>query len=72
MARAAVAGHRSEAWILAGGAHHTVFSQALDVEDMYLYGELHGIEVLVIDDETRLPAFKDALRWNDAYYRLKR
>ncbi|QZY88829.1 L-arabinose isomerase [Pantoea dispersa] len=62
----------SEAWILAGGAHHTVFSQALDVEDMYLYGELHGIEVLVIDDETRLPAFKDALRWNDAYYRLKR
>jgi L-arabinose isomerase len=62
----------SEAWILAGGAHHTVFSQALDVEDMYLYGELHGIEVLVIDDKTRLPAFKDALRWNDAYYRLKR
>ncbi|MDR6298665.1 L-arabinose isomerase [Pantoea dispersa] len=62
----------SEAWILAGGAHHTVFSLALDVEDMYLYGELHGIEVLVIDDETRLPAFKDALRWNDAYYRLKR
>ncbi|QFS60928.1 L-arabinose isomerase [Pantoea dispersa] len=62
----------SEAWILAGGAHHTVFSQALDVEDMYLYGELHGIEVLVIDDETRLPAFKDALRWNDAYYRLQR
>ncbi|MCT6591560.1 L-arabinose isomerase [Pantoea dispersa] len=61
----------SEAWILAGGAHHTVFSQALDVEDMYLYGELHGIEVLVIDEETRLPAFKDALRWNDAYYRLK-
>lgn len=62
----------SEAWILAGGAHHTVFSQALDVEDMYLYGELHGIEVLVIDDETRLPAFRDALRWNDAYYRLQR
>lgn len=62
----------SEAWILAGGAHHTVFSQALDVEDMYLYGELHGIEVLVIYDETRLPAFKDALRWNDAYYRLQR
>ncbi|WP_313687195.1 L-arabinose isomerase [Pantoea sp.] len=62
----------SEAWILAGGAHHTVFSQALDLDDLYLYGELNGIEVLVIDDETRLPAFKDALRWNEAYYRLMR
>ena len=62
----------SEAWILAGGAHHTVFSQALDLDDMYLYGELNGIEVLVIDEDTRLPAFKDALRWNEAYYRLAR
>ena len=60
----------SEAWILGGGAHHTVFSQALDLEDMYLYGELNGIEVMVIDEETRLPAFKDALRWNEVYYRL--
>jgi len=62
----------SEAWILGGGAHHTVFSQALDLEDMYLYGELNGIEVMVIDEETRLPAFKDALRWNEVYYRLAR
>ncbi|WP_017346169.1 L-arabinose isomerase [Pantoea sp. A4] len=62
----------SEAWILAGGAHHTVFSQALTLEDMYLYGEMHGIEVVVIDAETRLAGFKDQLRWNEAYYRLQR
>jgi L-arabinose isomerase len=62
----------SEAWILGGGAHHTVFSQALTLDDMYLYGEMNDIEVLVIDEHTRLPAFKDALRWNEAYYRLKR
>ena len=62
----------SEAWILAGGAHHTVFSQALELDGRCLYGELNGIEVLVIDEETRLPAFKDALRWNDAYYRMMR
>lgn len=60
----------SEAWILGGGAHHTVFSQALTVEDMRQYGEMHGIEVLVIDEETTLHGFKDALRWNEAYYRL--
>ena len=60
----------SEAWILGGGAHHTVFSQALTVEDMRLYAELHGIEVVVIDEETTLHGFRDALRWNEAYYRL--
>jgi len=49
-----------------------VFSQALTLDDMYLYGEMNDIEVLVIDEHTRLPAFKDALRWNEAYYRLKR
>ncbi|MDR7342360.1 L-arabinose isomerase [Pantoea alhagi] len=62
----------SEAWILGGGAHHTVFSQALDVDDMRLYAELHGIEIMVIDNDTTLPAFKDALRWNEVYYRLNR
>lgn len=60
----------SEAWILGGGAHHTVFSQALTVEDMRLYAELNGIEALVIDEETTLHGFRDALRWNEAYYRL--
>ncbi|MCX8963704.1 L-arabinose isomerase [Erwinia psidii] len=60
----------SESWILGGGAHHTVFSQALTVDDMRLYGEMHGIEVLVIDEETTLHGFKDALRWNEVYYRL--
>ncbi|MBD8161720.1 L-arabinose isomerase [Erwinia persicina] len=60
----------SEAWILGGGAHHTVFSQALTVDDMRLYAELTGIEALVIDEETTLHGFRDALRWNEAYYRL--
>ncbi|MEC5318799.1 L-arabinose isomerase [Brenneria populi subsp. brevivirga] len=60
----------AEAWILAGGAHHTVFSQALDADYLRLYAEMQHIELLVIDNETRLPAFRDALRWNEAYYKL--
>ncbi|MDU7018691.1 MAG: L-arabinose isomerase, partial [Enterobacter sp.] len=62
----------SEAWILAGGAHHTVFSHALDLNDMRQFAELHDIELTVIDNDTRLPAFKDALRWNEVYYSSKR
>lgn len=62
----------AEAWIIAGGAHHTVFSQALTLDDLRLFSELHDIELTVIDNDTRLPAFKDALRWNAVYYGGKR
>ncbi|EHG02724.1 L-arabinose isomerase [Escherichia coli cloneA_i1] len=60
----------SEAWILAGGAHHTVFSHALNLNDMRQFAEMHDIEITVIDNDTRLPAFKDALRWNEVYYTM--
>lgn len=62
----------AEAWILAGGAHHTVFSHALTLEDMLIFSERYGIEIAVIDQHTRLHAFKDALRWNELYYAMKR
>ena len=60
----------AEAWILGGGAHHTVFSQALDVDYLRLYAELYNIELLVIDNDTTLPDFKNQLRWNEVYYKL--
>ena len=62
----------AEAWILAGGAHHTVFSHALTLEDMFAFSERYDIEIAVIDRHTRLPAFKNALRWNELYYGMKR
>lgn len=62
----------AEAWILAGGAHHTVFTQALDAEYLRLYAEMHNIEFLLIDNATTLPAFKNEIRWNEMYYTLNR
>jgi L-arabinose isomerase len=58
----------ASAWILAGGAHHTGFSQALTAEHLEDFAEIAGIEFLLIDEETRLPGFKKELRWNEAYY----
>jgi L-arabinose isomerase len=29
-----------------------------------------GIEFLLIDENTRVDAFKEKLRWNDLYYQL--
>jgi L-arabinose isomerase len=56
------------AWILAGGAHHTGFSQGVTVEHLEDFAEMAGIEFLLINEETRLSDFKKELRWNEAYY----
>src|SRR5665213_151245 len=53
------------AWILAGGAHHTCFSQNLTSEHLEDFAEMAGIECLLIDKETKLRDFKNQLRWND-------
>ena len=58
------------AWILAGGAHHTAFSQALQVENLEDFAEIADIELLVIDENTQLPVWQKELRWNEMYYRL--
>ena len=54
----------------AGGAHHTVFSQALNAEHIYDFSEMAGIEYLQIDQSTELRSFKNELRWNDLAYKL--
>ena len=56
------------AWILAGGAHHTGFSQSVTVEHLEDFAEMADVEFLLIDADTRLRDFKKELRWNEAYY----
>ncbi len=58
------------AWILAGGAHHTVYCQDINVEYMEDFADIAGIELLVIDDRTRIRDFKDKLNANEAYYHM--
>jgi L-arabinose isomerase len=57
------------AWILGGGAHHTVYSQQLKTEHIEMFAEMAGVELLVIDANTSLRAFKQEMRWNEAAYR---
>ncbi|MDQ3398062.1 MAG: L-arabinose isomerase [Deinococcota bacterium] len=58
------------AWILAGGAHHTGYSYAVTTEHIEDFAEMAGVEVVVIDKNTRLREFKSELRQNDLYYAL--
>lgn len=60
------------AWILAGGAHHTCYSQNLTAEHLEDFADMAGIEYLRIGRNTDLPQFKNELRWNEVYYQLNR
>ncbi len=60
----------AHAWILAGGAHHTSFSYDLNIEHLRDYAEIAGIEMVVIDENTRIPDFKNELLWNDTAFSL--
>ena len=60
------------AWILAGGAHHTSFSQSIPSEVLEDFAEMAGIEFLLINDNTKISDFKKELRWNDLYYHLSK
>jgi L-arabinose isomerase len=59
----------AEAWILAGGAHHTAFSYNITTEQLKLWAERVGIEAVVIDRNTTISSFKDQLRLGDACFR---
>ena len=57
------------AWIYAGGAHHTGFSQSLTTEHLQDFADMADIEFLCIDKGTQLRLFRNELRWNAAAYR---
>ncbi|WNR42139.1 L-arabinose isomerase [Paenibacillus roseipurpureus] len=59
----------AEAWILAGGAHHTVFSYEVSTEQLVDWAELAGIEVVIINKNTSPLQFRNELRWNDAVWK---
>lgn len=58
------------AWIYAGGAHHTGYSYSVTSEHIEDFAELAGVELVVIDEHTRLRELKNELRQNDLYYAL--
>jgi L-arabinose isomerase len=60
----------TEAWLMAGAPHHTVLSQALDVETLEDFAEMTGVELVVIDDDTTVRSLRRELRWSAAYHRL--
>ncbi len=61
-----------QAWLLAGGAHHTSFSRAVTAEQLEDLAAILGMECVRIGKDTELTALRKELRWNDAAFRPTR
>ena len=62
----------AEAWLTAGGPHHTALTSALGIEAIQDFADIADIELVTIDASTTPYDFKRELRWNQAYYFLNR
>lgn len=60
----------AEAWILAGGAHHTVMSYALTADHMRDFAEMVGIEFIHINEDTDIVELKKELMYNHIAWKL--
>lgn len=60
----------AEAWILAGGAHHTVMSYALTADHMRDFAEMMGIEFIHINENTDIVELKKELMYNHIAWKL--
>jgi L-arabinose isomerase len=59
------------AWIMAGGAHHTGFSTAVNSEYLEDFAGMMGIEYVHIGEDCNLTSLKNELRWNEVYYHIE-
>lgn len=59
----------TEAWIYAGGAHHTAMSFDLTAQQMADWAELMGVECVVIDADTTIRDFKRDLMLGEVCFR---
>jgi len=57
----------AECWLLAGGPHHTAYSQAVGLEVIEDFAEMLDVELLAIDAATEARQFRKEVRWTRAY-----
>jgi L-arabinose isomerase len=60
----------AESWLLAGGPHHTAYSQAVGLEVIEDFAEMVGVELLAIDGGTDARQFRNEVRWSQVYWHL--
>ncbi|MDQ8051775.1 MAG: L-arabinose isomerase [Pedobacter sp.] len=57
------------AWIYAGGAHHTAYSQNLTTAHLLDFANIADVEFVSIGEDTKIDQFRNELHWNEVYYK---
>jgi L-arabinose isomerase len=60
----------AEAWMLAGGSHHTVLTNSVSLETIEDFARMAKVEHVIIDEQTQIREFRRELQWNAAYHRF--
>ena len=60
----------AEAWMLAGGSHHTVLTNSVSNETLEDFARIAKTELVQIDQDTNLRSFRKELAFSSAYHRL--
>ncbi|HHW90594.1 MAG TPA: L-arabinose isomerase [Clostridiales bacterium] len=61
----------AQAWILAGGAHHSVLTTQLELEHIQDFARIMDIELIVIDQNTEINRFENELMISDLVWKSK-
>ena len=60
----------AESWLVAGGPHHTAYSQAIGLEVLRDFAEMVGVELVAIGAETDAEQLRREIQWSNAYWHL--
>jgi L-arabinose isomerase len=60
----------AEAWMLAGGSHHTVLTRGVSEETFADFARIAGVELVSIGPDTNRRSVEKELQWSAAYHRL--
>lgn len=62
----------AEAWIYAGGSHHTALTTALGDETLTDFCKIASVELLEIAESTTINEFQRQIHWNELFYNSQR
>ena len=60
----------AEAWMLAGGSHHTVLTNSVSKETLEDFARMAGVELVQIESGTTSSGIRKELQWSSAFHRL--
>jgi L-arabinose isomerase len=60
----------AESWLLAGGPHHTAYTQGIGLDVIRDFAQMAEVELVAITADTDAERFRQEIAWSNAYWHL--